>query len=51
MPSTPDFEDKDQAEGSREQEPGQQGMTKKPLAEEQRQQEKLPRRGTAKSSE
>jgi hypothetical protein len=57
MPSTsnPNF-DKEKPEGSREtvdqalddQKTGQQGVTNKPLEEEQRQQEKLPPRGQAK---
>src|SRR3954465_5809062 len=41
MPTEPDFEDEEKAED-------RQGITNKPLAEEQRQQEKLPPRGEAK---
>jgi hypothetical protein len=56
--SNPDF-DKEQAEGSREtvddalqtDKGAQQGITNKPAEEEERQQEKLPPRGTAKPKE
>jgi hypothetical protein len=56
--SNPDF-DKEKPEGSREtvdealsaEKGEQQGITNKPAAEEQRQQEKLPPRGTAKKDD
>jgi hypothetical protein len=54
--SDPEFDDKEQAEGSREtvdealhaEKGGQQGITNKPAEEEERQQEKLPPRGKSK---
>lgn len=56
--SNPNF-DKEKPEGSREtvdealeaDKGAQQGITNKPAAEEERQQQKLPRRGTAKRSD
>ena len=60
MPSTsnPNF-DKEKPEGAREtvdqaldnQDPDRQGVTSKPLEEEERQQEKLPPRGQAKEQD